>query len=550
MSTPASEQGIGTTAGPLLCVRGLRVELTDGRRIVDNVSFEITEGEILCLIGESGSGKTTVSTALLAHVRPGAHIVAGQVIVDGVDVLQANEARLRALRGRSIAYIAQDPTAAFNPAMRIGTHMIEVACAHGLKDGQALALAALAEVGLPATDAFMARFPHQLSGGQLQRVGIAIALLLKPRLVIFDEPTTGLDVATQARFLSLVRRLCTQRRIGVLYITHDLAVVARIADRTIVMLKGQVVEQGQARDMFLTPSHAYSTSLLAAAPDIEPLEGWTPPSEISTRCLLEVSGLTSSYAGHRILEGISLQVRSGECLAIVGQSGSGKSTLSKGIIGLHPIDSGAIRFNGEALSARTRDRSAEARRGMQYIFQSPYSAFNPRRTIGASIALAYKVVMGGTSAESQRAVVEALEKVSLSPDKANQYPHALSGGERQRAAIARALVCRPHLLICDEITSALDVVVQQAVLDLLDDLRRSQNLALLFVTHNIAVVRRIADRVLVLDQGRIAEIGSCEDILDRPRHPFTQTLVSETISIRRTVQERWSTGSATISTSL
>ncbi|WFU05330.1 ABC transporter ATP-binding protein (plasmid) [Rhizobium sp. CB3171] len=524
-------------------VTNLCVALKDGRQIVSNVNFEISPGEILCLIGESGSGKTTVSTALLAHTRTGATIASGHVCVEGIDILSQTPQSLLSVRGKIIAYVAQDPASAFNPAIRILDQMIDVALCHGWdrRTARIRATEILGEVGLPTHEEFLARFPHQVSGGQLQRLGIAIAMLLEPAVLVLDEPTTGLDVATQAVVLKLVRRLCTDHGIGALYVTHDLSVVAAIADRIVVMRDGKIVEEKAAGPFFKAPAHIYSLELLAAAPDVAltgPHRNIRPGGDASARPVLRVVDLAAHYGTISVLTGVTFDVHAGECLAVVGESGSGKSTLSKSIVGQHVQQNGLVELEGIALPARARQRSLQARRELQYVFQSPFSALNPRRTVGESIGAAYDLVEGDRG-RRRDAIVEVLSKVGLRADQANLRPDRLSGGERQRVCIARALICKPKVLVCDEITSALDVVVQEAILDLLTRLRDEEGLAMVFVTHNLAVVRNLADRVLVLDKGRTAEIGMTEDVLTRPSHPYTRSLLANTLSISTISQERW-----------
>lgn len=526
---------------PRAKVSSLCVTLKDSREIVSDVSFEISPGEILCLIGESGSGKTTVSTALLAHTRTGASIVSGTVEIQGIDILSQSPRSLRSLRGKAVAYVAQDPVSAFNPAIRILDQMMDVALCHGWRrtTARVRAISILAEVGLPTDPAFLARFPHQVSGGQLQRLGIAIAMMLQPGVLVLDEPTTGLDVATQAVVLKLIKQLCTGHGIAALYVTHDLAVVAAIADRVAVMRHGRIVESAAAAAFFSTPAHEYSRKLLQTAPDVacaRPRDGAL--SDGSLGPVLRVSNLAARYGRLPVLSDVSFELFAGECLAVVGESGSGKSTLSKSIVGMHVEQSGLVELDGVPMDPYSRHRPLRARRDLQYIFQSPFSALNPRRSVGESIGMAYDLIKGERMSR-RRAIDEALMKVGLRSDQASLRPDRLSGGERQRVCIARALICKPRVLVCDEITSALDVVVQEAILDLLIELRDAEGLAMLFVTHNLAVVRNLADRVLVLDGGKTAEIGATESVLTHPNHPYTRSLLDNTLSISTISQERW-----------
>jgi peptide/nickel transport system ATP-binding protein len=539
-------------------VRGLTVQLSgSSRKIVDDVSFRIAPGEVVGLVGESGSGKTTVGTALLGFTRKGARITAGEVRLDGRDVLALSTRELAAVRGSAISYVPQDPGTALNPALRIGRQLGELLEVHrrGLShaEHERLVAAALGEVRLPSDRDFQRRYPHQLSGGQQQRVCLAMAFILRPGAIVLDEPTTGLDVSTQAHILAAVRELCHAHRVAALYITHDLAIVAGLAQRVLVMLRGELVEQGDCERVLGSPTHPYTVKLVSAVPDIgdHPARDALPAGAESTpsaadlrdeeaaladalahvepgQPILAVRNLRCSYGAHEVISGATLTVRQGECLALVGESGSGKTTLSRTVIGLMAPQAGAIELAGRPLRGAARDRPATARRAMQYIFQNPYASLNPRKSIEEILSKPYRHFFGGSKAQAHRSMHEALERVALPSATAAQYPDQLSGGERQRVALARALVCNPRLLICDEVTSALDVSVQAQILELLIALKHDQQLSLLFVTHNLAVVRHVADRVTVLERGVIVEQGQTDDVLDHPQHPYTQQLLRDT----------------------
>ncbi len=571
---------------PAVEVTGLRVETPAGRDIVEDVGFSIQAGEILGLVGESGSGKTTVGMALLGYARGGARITHGTAFVDGrmdLNLLSMGEVEGEKIRGKIVAYVPQDPASALNPALRLREQLAEGIAAHdpdtSAADTAARIMQAMADVDLPTSEEFLDRYPHQLSGGQQQRIGIAMAIMMKPRLIILDEPTTGLDVATQNRILEIVRRLCDDYGIGALHVTHDLSVVAHIADRVMVMYSGRVVEIGPAATVLHAPRHPYTQALIGAVPQLErrnvlvsladvgarvadfdpriPVAGPTlrevapghlvrqvrgaaapmpapvylpdpapaNPDGSTANTVVRVKDLHVSYGRQQVLKGVSFALERGECLAIVGESGSGKSTLSRALIGLVPQAEGELILNFETLPTRARERGRAQLQAMQYIFQSPHNALNPRQRVVDLVGLAYDVFRRGPRAGRRAAVETALAQVGLGPAAADKFPDEMSGGERQRVSIARALMADPQVLVCDEITSALDVSVQAAIVNLLKDLQKKRNLTMLFVTHNQPLVRNLADRVLVLDKGQVAEVGPVGQMIDAPRHPYTQALL-------------------------
>ncbi|MEV4320126.1 ABC transporter ATP-binding protein [Actinocrispum sp. NPDC049592] len=577
-------------------VAGLKVQLDRaGPDVVDEISFEVFPGEILALVGESGSGKTTVGTALLAHARRGARIVAGTVDIDGTELLGQPVAVSRKRRGSVVAYVPQDPAASLNPVLRVGYQIREVLDVHesgtpAQRDERVREV--LAEVALPSDEEFLRRYPHQLSGGQAQRVVIAMAFALRPKVLVLDEPTTGLDVTNQAHVLETVRDLCQRHKVAAVYVTHDLAVVGELAHRVAVLYAGQIVEIGTKEEIFAAPSHPYTRALLAAVPSVtEPrvltgIAGHAPspghrPSgcrfhdrceyqqsecaeveppviEVSgllSRCLraehvraqpnavpmaapaaecdatdtvLEVAGLSASYGRVEILHDIDISVPRNGCVALVGESGSGKSTLSRCIGGLHDEWTGSILFEGQPVPAGARKRTPQLRKSIQYVFQNPYLALNPRMTVGEIIRRPVILFGLAKGADAEKRVLELLDQVSLPRSAKGLLPVRLSGGERQRVAIARALACEPEVLICDEVTSALDVSVQASIIALLDDLRQTRGLSMLFVTHNLALVRSIATRTVVLEDGRIVEDGPTERVLDTPEADYTKTLLANT----------------------
>jgi peptide/nickel transport system ATP-binding protein len=580
-------------------VEELRVEVAGrGYDIVDDVTFSVAAGEVLGLAGESGSGKTTVGLALLGHTRRGARIVHGNIRIHGRNLLQQGNAELRAMRGKTVSYVPQDPASALNPALRIGWQLEESLVAHGYgsrEQRRARLQEMLGEVRLPLHSSFLSRYPHQLSGGQQQRIALAIAFACRPRVIVLDEPTTGLDVTTQAHVLRTVRQLCDVYNVAAVYISHDLAVVSTLADRVAIMYAGRVVEVGSARQVFNAAAHPYTRRLVEAIPKInghDVLRGMTggaphpghrpggcffaprcalvidrcrrefPPVTLvsethQVRCfrhaaterareprplnsiaidrssspLLDVSDVNAAHGNRQVVFDLNLSIRPKHCVALVGESGSGKTTLARCIVGLHRKFTGEISLRGQPLPSRARERSRDARREIQYVFQSPYRSLNPRKTVGEIVAQPLRHFFGHDRQATHNRIVRTLERVAMDARVLSRYPHELSGGERQRVAIARALVAEPLLLVCDEITSALDVLVQAAIVALLAELQRDMNLGLLFVTHNLALTRTVAQEVAVMREGRIVEFGKVEDVLDSPTSDYTKSLLADTPSL-------------------
>ncbi|GAA1225837.1 ABC transporter ATP-binding protein [Prauserella halophila] len=550
-----------------LLARELRVDTATGHPVLKGVSYEIAPGEVLALVGESGSGKTTAGLAALGHFRRGLIHTGGGVSVqsdDGepVSVLEVGDRQRRSLRGSTVAYIPQDPAASLNPALRIGKQIGEVLETHGYGASAAERSTRIAEVlgevGLPDDEAYRRRYPHELSGGQQQRVGIAMAFACRPNVVVLDEPTTGLDVTTQTLVLRTISALTTEHDTAALYITHDLAVVATIAHRVAVLRRGEVVECGSTEEVLRAPAHAYTRELVTAVPHLDgtgatdtsgsgrSTPGSSTPGATESGAagasaadmevagdaehtpVLSVSGLSVAYGEHRVLRDVSLDVRAGECLMLLGESGSGKTTLSQCVAGLGLPHAGTVSVSGTPLAASTQRRTAEQLRSVQYVFQSPYSSLNPRKTIAQSVELPLRTLTDLDAAARRERVTETLERVRLDPALAGRLPDELSGGQRQRAAIARGLVTTPDVLLCDEVTSALDVSVQATIVDLLCELRRELGMAMLFVTHNIALARHVADRIAVLRGGEVVESGTVGEVLDSPSHEYTRELLANT----------------------
>lgn len=533
-----------------LVVDDLRVDTTGGQPVLRGVSYDIAPGEVLALVGESGSGKTTAGLAALGHFRRGLTPTGGTITATGHDgtampVLDLDDRARRALRGRTVAYIPQDPAASLNPALRIGRQIGEVLETHGYgasdDEREARVAEVLREVGLPGEEEYRRRYPHQLSGGQQQRVGIAMAFACRPGVVVLDEPTTGLDVTTQTLVLTTVARLTAEHATAALYITHDLAVVATIADRVAVLRGGEVVESGTADEVLRSPAHAYTRELVDAVPhldgpstdgsddtDSRDSRDGTDGTAPDTRAVLSVRELSVSYGEHRVLHDVSLDVQAGECLMLLGESGSGKTTLSQCIAGLNDRHTGAVALSGHELARSTAARTAEQLRSVQYVFQSPYSSLNPRKTIAQSVELPLRTLTDLDRDQRRERVHTTLERVRLDPELGGRLPDQLSGGQRQRAAIARALVTTPDVLLCDEVTSALDVSVQATIIELLCELRAELGTAMLFVTHNIALARHVADRIAVLRGGEVVESGPVDDVLTAPSHEYTRQLLDNT----------------------
>ena len=586
------------TVDTAITVSDLSLGVIGGDLILDGVGFDLHPGRILALVGESGSGKTTAALACMNHLRAGLEIRGGRIeLQEGAsrfyrqrtDLLRLPEKQMRRLRGGTIAYVPQDPALSLNGALTVGEQIHEVLRIHEFgknsAERESRVAQVLQEVGLPHSKAYQRRYPHQLSGGQQQRIGLAMAFACRPAVIILDEPTTGLDVATQDLVLKTVYQLTTRHDVAGLYITHDLAVVAQVADEVAVMLRGEIVETGPARKVLYHPEHDYTRALLAAVPDLEGDRGMGGNPAVSPRStvrapwdhsgehtaeaktaaepeaaaahrtateagpataqprpaghaehrgryrgqrgepLVAVRDLRLSYGTTVVLDGIDLDLPEGETTMLLGESGSGKTTLSRSVAGLIGRYAGEVRLNGEPLAHGTRERSNEQRRRIQYVFQSPFSSLNPRRTIGESITVPLEMAGGPKGPERRARVAEALDAVRLGRGYIDRRPGELSGGERQRAAVARALVNAPSVLVCDEITSALDVSVQASVIELLRDLQRERGLAMLFVTHNIALARHVSHKLAVLEKGRLVDYGPTDTVLRHPRHEYTRSLL-------------------------
>ncbi|QCJ01195.1 ABC transporter ATP-binding protein (plasmid) [Agrobacterium larrymoorei] len=512
---------------PLLDIQNLhigRANRSETSTIVDDISFSLQKGRVLGLIGESGAGKSTIGLAALGFVRPGLAFESGAILFDGVDLVSISEDARRQLRGNRIAYVAQSAGAAFNPAHRLRDQITESSIRSGLVSrvrANARANDLLRLLGLPDPVRFGDKFPHQVSGGQLQRAMTAMALCSNPDLVIFDEPTTALDVTTQIEVLKAIRDAIDYAGAAALYISHDLAVVTQIADDVMVLRHGKTVEYGPVARIVEQPVHTYTRMLVTASQ----LERQSQP--VRETCVLTVSGISAAYTdGSPVLSDVSLEIRAGETAALVGESGSGKSTLGRVINGLLQPLKGTVHFSGEHLDAQTSKRSFEQRRLLQTIHQMPDTALNPRHTVEEIVGRPVTLYEGLRGAARRERVRELLTQVELDPSLASRNPRSLSGGQKQRVCIARALAARPQLIICDEPTSALDPLVAKDVLALLLRLQRESGIAYLFITHDLNIVRAIAAHVSILHLGKIVRRGETEDVLSPPFDTYTERLVN------------------------
>ncbi|QYJ23488.1 ABC transporter ATP-binding protein [Achromobacter sp. ES-001] len=527
-----------TEATPLLSIQNLSIALPRGGDrpfAVQDVSYDIRAGEILCIVGESGSGKSMSANAIMGLLPDYLTPQQGRILFRGKDLLQQDEATLQAMRGKDMAMIFQEPLSALNPLMTVGEQISEVMRVHDAYPGaerMKRTLELLDFVGLPDPATLYHVYPFRLSGGQRQRVMIAMALALEPALLIADEPTTALDVTTQAQILALIARIQKEKGMGVMFVTHDFGVVAEIAHRVAVMEKGVLVEQGPAEDVLNRPRHPYTQRLIAAVPH---RRGEERVATANDAPVLEVKDLKKTYViGHgwlgskrevHAVDGVSFSVRRGETLGIVGESGSGKSTIGKCLLKLVGINGGQLIFNGQDIAAMSESRFRPLRHDIQMIFQDPFASLNPRHTVGRIISDG-PVANGVPRAKAEARVRELLSLVGLDPSAFDRYPNQFSGGQRQRIGIARALALEPKVLVADESVSALDVSVQAQVLQLLHDLQQRLQIALVFITHDLRVAAQICNSVLVMHRGKVVEYGSPTQIFDKPQHAYTRQLIA------------------------
>jgi peptide/nickel transport system ATP-binding protein len=528
----------GDTSSAILAIRNLSVEVGGaGNRVVRNLSLDVHAGETVCVVGESGSGKSVTSLAVMGLLPPGIlSISAGSIRVEGEDVATASQRRLREMRATRMAMVFQEPMTALNPVHTVGKQVDEVLRLHrksmSAAERRAKVLDMFRSVHLPDVERIFDAYPHQLSGGQRQRIVIAMALILEPKLLIADEPTTALDVTTQKQILALIKELQVKHQTAVLFITHDFGVVAEIADRIVVMNRGDLIESGTRNEILAEPKQSYTRRLVSSVPSLVPTRREAPDGQP----VLHVKGLGRTYAGKSSLfsrkaaqnviaaTDVNLTLRKGEILGIVGESGSGKSTVARCIVRLIEPTAGHMMMGGEDLSTLSGSALRPVRRRIQIVFQDPYRSLNPRRTVGESI-IEGLLNFGMPRDQALKRAGETLTVVGLSPDAMQRYPHQFSGGQRQRICIARALVMDPEILVADEAVSALDVSVQAQVLELLEQVRQRTGVGVLFITHDLRVAAQICDTIMVMQRGKVVETGSAETVLTEPRHEYTRALI-------------------------
>ena len=522
----------------LLDVRGLKIGATihpPGEKsrdieIVKGVSFTLEKGRVLGLIGESGAGKSTIGLSSMAYGRGGVRITGGEVHVNGRDILKLSPRSLRAVRGAEVTYVAQSAAAAFNPAKKLMEQVTEAAVHHGRcsrEEAEKRAVVLFKKLGLPNPETFGNRYPHQVSGGQLQRAMTAMALCPQPDLVVFDEPTTALDVTTQIDVLAAIKDAIRDTGVAALYITHDLAVVAQVSDEIMVLRHGEMVEHGETDQIINRPAKEYTQALVSVR-SIEHQEK-TPAAPVLT-----VDGITARYRGTKfdVLSDVNVSLAPGQTLAIVGESGSGKSTLARVITGLLPPSAGKIDFAGRTLSRDLAGRSRDDLRELQMIYQMADVAMNPRQTVGTIIGRPLEFYFGLKGEAKRKRTQELLDQIEMGAGFIDRYPAELSGGQKQRVCIARALAAKPKLIICDEVTSALDPLVADGILKLLLDLQKAEDVAYLFITHDLATVKAIADSIAVLFKGRVARYGTKTEVLTPPFDDYTDLLLGSVPEMR------------------
>ncbi len=513
----------------LLTVKELQIEgQVEGqwRPIIHGIDLTLHRGEVLGLIGESGAGKSTIGLAAMGHTRPGCRIAGGSIMFDGADLATAPETKRRLVRGSRISYVAQSAAAAFNPAHRLIRQFVEGPVQHGLMryaEAAEMAKRLYRRLDLPDPETIGERFPHQVSGGHLQRAMVAMAMACTPEIIVFDEPTTALDVTTQIEVLAAIKEIVKESAVAAIYITHDLAIMAQLAERIMVLRDGRLVEEGQAAELLSNPKAEYTRQLLAVRASRE-----APVSvHHQEHPLLEIRNLSAGYSkGERVLADVTFSVPHGKTVAIVGESGSGKTSLARAVTGLLEPSAGQIFFDGKELAPALKSRSRESLRRLQLIYQLPDVALNPRQKVREILGRPLDLYFGIKGAEQERRITELLEMTELPARFIERSPLELSGGEKQRVCIARGLAAKPELIICDEITSALDRLVAEEILKLLQNLQNELGVSYLFISHDLTTVEVVSDRIVVMLNGRVVEEGSTEEILNPPYHEYTELLLS------------------------
>jgi len=515
--------------GKLLNIKNLEIEgFTDEKwvPIVNGIDLTLHRGEVLGLIGESGAGKSTIGLAAMGYTRPGCRIAGGSIVFNGTELFEASKELLRSIRGSQIAYVAQSAAASFNPAHRLIKQYAESPVIHGIMssmEAEKEAIDIYKNLLLPDPEHIGYRYPHQVSGGQLQRAMVAMAMSCQPDIIVFDEPTTALDVTTQIEVLAAIKKIATQFNTAAIYITHDLAVVAQLADRIMVLRHGNLVEESDARKLLENPKEDYTRKLIAVRTFKKPQEIYDDAHDV----ILQVKNVSASYTGKEmVLEDINVQIRRGKTIALVGESGSGKSTLARVITGLLPPLSGKIIYEGKELSPSLKSRAKESLLAMQMIYQMPDTALNPKHKVKKILGRPLDFYFGMAGAEREQRIRQLLEMIELPKRYIERYPEELSGGEKQRICIARVLAAKPEMIICDEVTSALDQLIAEEILKLLQNLQNELGVSYLFITHDLATVKAIADEIVVMLQGKIVEQGPKKKVLDPPWHTYTELLLS------------------------
>jgi peptide/nickel transport system ATP-binding protein len=526
MNNNKNTDGKRIKGSALVQIRGLKIEgFSDDKwhPIIKGIDLDLKRGEVLGLIGESGAGKSTLGLAAMGYTKPGCRISAGSIQFDGKELVGAPPEDLRNMWGSKISYVAQSASASFNPAHRLMEQVTESAINHNVMErgaAEADAKDLFKRLQLPNPDTIGSRYPHQVSGGQLQRAMTAMAMSCRPDLIVFDEPTTALDVTTQVEVLASMRRIVEEFNTAAIYITHDLAVVAQMAHRIMVLRYGNLVEQADTRVMLKAPTQDYTKSLWA-------VRSLVKPEEKSSDIALAISGVDASYSGVvKVLDNVTVRLPRGKTVAVVGESGSGKSTLARAITGLLPPSKGRIEFNGKALPAKLQDRDRDTLRRIQMIYQSADTALNPRQRVRDIIGRPLEFYLGLTGQAKENKILSLLKNIELPEDFIDRYPGEMSGGQKQRISIARALAAEPDIIICDEVTSALDQIVQEDILKLLMRLQKETNVSYLFITHDIATVRAISDEIVVMYKGKVVQQGLKSEVLNPPYPAYTELLLS------------------------